>query len=191
MRRKITGKIYKIDDTPWINAKGCIILKQSSYTPNVVYPESSIYYLTDIQGNVLSSEGTELYLWCNEESINASKYEWIMPDFRSWFFTVPVGDTPLTISYLKDNLNTTPYEYNSIVSYVDERLDTLESHYELFNTVINQITYTLSYPVLKPDTAKVFFNGLKQRLGVDYVIDGSTLRLINILPQTFIVEIFY
>jgi hypothetical protein len=126
LKRLVVGKIYRNDDTPWLNARGYIQLLNNSYTNLIQYPENRIEYITDTLGNIKNSLVTDLFLWCNEEGNIESKFRFFLPSGKYFDFTVPVGTSPIELSVLRENLNSSQPGYQSIVNYIDTAIEGLQ-----------------------------------------------------------------
>jgi hypothetical protein len=125
LKRLVVGKVYKSDDTPWLNVRGYIQLLNNSYTNLIQYPENRIEYITDTLGNIKNSLGGDLFIWCNEEGNIESKFRFFLPSGKYFDFTVPVGTSPIQLSVLRENLNSSQPGYQSIVNYVDSAIDSV------------------------------------------------------------------
>lgn len=192
--RIITGKIYKSNDEPWINAYGNIKLIHGSYDGNIHYPEFNLLYCTDETGEVLNIKKLPLILWCNEEGYSTSYYQFVLPDNKSFDFTLPSGSSSIEISVLRENINSSNSNYQSIINYVDNEISLLTgtaTHYEIFNVFPQNTIINLSEIPINPTRTQVFFNGLKQRLGIDYIINSLILNIVRPLPVPYTIEIYY
>lgn len=144
MKRLVVGKVYKIDDTPWLNARGYIQLLNNSYTNLIQYPENKINYITNESGDIKNSLGSDLFIWCNEEGNIPSKFRFFLPSGRYFDFTVPVGTFPIQLSVLRENLNSSQPGYQSLVNYVDESIENAIENLQLGSTQIYSNNFVAS-----------------------------------------------
>lgn len=126
MKRLVLGKIYKAADIPWLNARGYIQLLNNSYTNFIQYPENRINYITNSLGDIKNDLDQDLFIWCNEEGNISSKFRLFLPSGKFFDFTVPVGTSPIQLSVLRENLNSSQPGYQSIVNYVDNAIAGLQ-----------------------------------------------------------------
>lgn len=126
MKRLVLGKIYKTDDSPWLNARGYIQLLNNSYTNFIQYPENRINYITNSLGEIKNVLAEDLFIWCNEEGNIHSIFRLFLPSGKFFDFTVPVGTSPIQLSVLRENLNSSQPGYQSIVNYVDNAVEGLQ-----------------------------------------------------------------
>lgn len=126
MRRLITERFYKTDDTPWAGLSISFKRIKSSYTSAAHYPVDQIEAFTDTDGNLYSSESSQgVYLWVNQEGDIPSAYTAYLPGCESFEFSVPTGDgSPISLSVLRQNYAIDSMTYNTLVNYVDTSIST-------------------------------------------------------------------
>lgn len=197
--RLVVGKVYRTNDTPWVNTAVVFRRQIGSYTTEVQYPPDALTFSTDAFGNLISidSSGNATIgckLWVNEESDKISTYECIVGKDR-FNFSLPLGNgSPIKLSTLRAGSAPVEEYPQSIINYVDNAIATisgLQNYYKTFNAMPTQSTYQLDAISVAPDKSRVYFNGAKQKYGVDYTINGTILNLLFTLPKQFSLEIYY
>jgi hypothetical protein len=115
-QRTVTGKIRKLNE-PWVDATVLFRLIPGSYSTDSTYPTNSIFVKTDSEGIFSVS------LWTNEEGARSSVYVYTNPSNESYKFTLPPGNTPISITTLIEG-GITPIDpqYATLLTYVDDRI---------------------------------------------------------------------
>lgn len=126
MRRLVTGKFYKTDDTPWTNLSISFKREKSSYTSGIHYPTDFIKAQTDNEGNLFSTESSQgVFLWVNQEGDVSSVYTAYLPHCETFNFSLPPGDgSPIELSVLRQDyvVDATSMTYTTLVNYVDTQV---------------------------------------------------------------------
>lgn len=94
MLRIVTGRINKIDGTPW-QTEAIIRLFPGSWDAIAQYPQQKKKITTDVQG-LFSVE-----LWCNEGGLSESRYEFAVGK-EIFYFSLPTGTGAIDIGELRD-----------------------------------------------------------------------------------------
>ncbi len=124
--RLVTGKILKIDGSPWVNTRVIIRLTKGSYTSTSQFPPNTLEALTDSEGNLTSGNSPGVNLWCNTEGSIASRYEFLLPSDKI-LVDVPYGDgTPIDLAYLRAQSETSTPPEQVILDYIDDALSGTE-----------------------------------------------------------------
>lgn len=155
--RLVVGIVSRTDNTPWRNAKVTFRRCKGTYTPTNQYPPDTIIAYTNQDGELYSviANGNVLvsgvYLWCNAKGASYTPYECQLPN-DSFTFKLPVGDTPITLSALRegsDDVNQPQYE--SIIDYVDTSIDKAITGLQLGSTQIysNEFIATTNLSALR------------------------------------------
>lgn len=132
-------------------------------------------------------------LWCNEEGNNKSYYTCILPNNKTFSFSVPVGSTPIDIEVLRDG-GITPEnpQYKTLITYLQSLLGTT-SNRDIFVTSEGDTFFLLQATPEMPHMVKVVVNGLQQNFGKDYNIDRNILNWTSAiaLSDGWILEVYY
>ena len=153
MRRQITGKIYRTDDTPWRDVIAKFSRSSSSYTYTTQYPSDSVRCNINDNGDLV-----DCYLWCNEEGDTISTYSCEVG--RDCFtFSLPVGDgSPIALSVLRAGSDPVETYPQSIIDYVDNKVasvggEALKINFSQANVINSRyvdITHNFgSYPLIQ------------------------------------------
>jgi hypothetical protein len=141
MKREIVGQIFRINDTPWVNAWGYIHFENGSYANNINYPEQLIRYKTDSNGFIKSADGSPLFLWCNESGETYSFYIFFKPDRNHFKFMVPVGAFAINLDILQFGSNPVADYPPSLIAYIDAQIAQIEQSVEFIYSppIVTQI----------------------------------------------------
>jgi hypothetical protein len=123
--RLVIGKIYKTNDTPWVNTPVIFRRQVGSYTTNIQYPPDALKFSTNAMGDLISVDTnggatTGCRLWVNEEGDKISNYECLVGRDR-FNFSLPLGDgSPIELSVLRAGSAPVESYPQSIIDYVDD-----------------------------------------------------------------------
>lgn len=122
MKRLVTGKIYRTNDTPWANAKVLFKRTNSSYVSNIQYPADSILATTDNLGIIHSAESNQgVFLWVNETGNSISKYSCYLPGCQPFEFSLPSGNgSNIELGVLRIGSNPLEDYPQTLINYVDD-----------------------------------------------------------------------
>lgn len=219
MFRKVIGKVYKTDDTPWLNTFITFKRTSGNYLNNIQYPPDVVRAKTDNQGNICKLDNSlGVDLWVNETGEKISNYQCLLPN-DIFSFSIPIGNgAPIELSVLRAGSQPVEEYPQSVIDYIDDLVLTVtpsepivnaneidgytfnidsavvneELNYQSFTPTANQNDFILSSTPKLPGKTRFFLNGVKQQYGVDYVINANVLNWLDIpLKSNYILEIYY
>lgn len=187
MWRQVIGKVYRTDDTPWTNTTVTFRRCTGSYTTTTQYPPDTLRFQTNSNGELVDCK-----LWVNETGDKISIYECNVGKDK-FKFSLPTGNgSPIELSVLRAGSLPVDEYPQSIIDYIDNSVASVSSNkYESFNAIPQTNSYQLTSLPISPNTSKVYFNGLKQKYGIDYVINTSNLNILKNVPTNYLLEIYY
>jgi len=188
--RRITGVVRNIQDLPWSNAKILFELLAPSFTADTQYPISLQEVRTDALGQL------SVDLWCNGSGLAATAYRCTMPDSEQFTFTLELG-SPLTFTQLRTLGTPVNQSSASLMAYITAQIAAIviapiPDTYQVLTFSGNNSSLTKISAA--PGLSRLFFNGGKQRYGVDYTINGSILTWLSSslsIESTDLLEIIF
>lgn len=190
--RRITGVVRNIQDLPWSNAKILFELLAPSFTADTQYPIS----LQEVRTNAAGQLSVDL--WCNGSGLVASAYRCTMPDSEQFIFTLELG-LPQTFTQLRTLGTPVNQSTASLMAYITAQIVSIgggggsaPDTYQVLAFAGNNSS--LSKISAAPQLSRLFFNGGKQRYGVDYTINGSILTWLSsslLIEPTDLLEILF
>jgi hypothetical protein len=117
MERLVTGRIKRLNNTPWANCTVNFRLSFNSYTSDYQYPISRTSVKTDNFGYF------QLVLWCSEEGEASTEYICTIAGVDEFKFVLPVGTIPLDLSNLRlGGIAPSNPNYPTLITYINEQI---------------------------------------------------------------------
>jgi hypothetical protein len=114
--RTVSGKLLKIDNSPWANERVIFVLNKGSFTTDATYLPDRKIATTDSEGNF------SIDLWTNAEGAIASEYTCILPSLEEFDFTIPAG-SPVSIEFLRSLQTPSQPTPQTVLDFVEDYLD--------------------------------------------------------------------
>jgi hypothetical protein len=146
MKRVVTGRIYRTNDTPWRNARVLFKRVNSSFTHNTQYPADFVHALTDADGNLYSIDSNQgVVLWVNELGDVPSFYKCFLPGCDPFEFSIPAGDgSAIELGILRQGSQPVNEYSPTLINYVDSSISSSISGIQLGSTQIYSNNFNAS-----------------------------------------------
>lgn len=166
-----------------------IVFSPSSYDANGFYLRQRQSFYTDKDGKVTAR------LWVNELGDVDSRYSVYSADGDLLAeFILPNGTSTIPLTALvQGGSSTVAPQATSLITYLVDAIPNDGVYQALAITTVGQTSFVLSVIPSQPHRSRLYLNGVKQRYGVDYVINSTTLTWqgVRLAPTTDTLEIYY